>query len=360
MASGLYGPRSPSWLIELLDSEDQVLDVLDTVESHSIEIAATERLGGHAEMLINERGLDWMSHRVRFTYDPGVKGVEAWPYGVFLLSSPTESRKLGAPSYKVSCKTKLSVIDEAAYAQALSFPAGTDVVATVVDLIQSTGETAIAATNQGITLTSPMSFDAGESLLSVINEMLTSIGYWSLSVDTYGVFQIGPWTAPASRTPAWSFEAGELSLYRPGWTRTQDRSSVPNVVVASTSGSDEDPAIVGVARNDDPDSDYSTISRGREIAKRYDIDAESQASASSQAQQLLLGAMDPVLKVEVEHALVPLQANDAVLFWPQGDEAPRKHTVQRMSISSGFDAHCKATWRGVSGFELGQDQGSNL
>ena len=73
--------RSPRWRFTLLDDRDVELRDLRGVVTLSGEIAARERLGGSASLVLDERGdgIDWMKHRVRFTYDPGIMGVEPWP-----------------------------------------------------------------------------------------------------------------------------------------------------------------------------------------------------------------------------------------------------------------------------------------
>lgn len=353
----LAGHRRPRWRVELLDHDDNILDVLGGVSGLSVEIAATERLGGSASLTLDDVGhnIDWMQHRIRIVYNPGVRGVEAWPLGVFLLSSPVEKHGGGKVTWTISCLTKLAVIDEVGLDTPWSFPAGTPVVPTVVDLIASTGESLIAVTDTDATLTSTMSFDAGESTLTVINKLLQAAGYWTLKVDTHGVFQVQPWTRPTERAISWNFHAGEASLFEDEWEKEQNLSSVPNKVVCRTTGTDEEPALVGVAVNVDPTSPFSYEARGKRWRTRvYDVEAVDQGSVQSQAEQRLLANMDPVLKIEATHALVPLEANQVISFLPPGAEEAMLCTVQRMSMDGTFDAQVKATWRGVTGSELSE------
>lgn len=352
----LTGPRSPRWTFELLNSSDEPIGVIDGVKNPSFEIAATERLGGSAKISIDDRdqGIDWLSHRVRASYDPGT-GYPAWPIGVYLLTSPVMGSAGGRRSWQVGLLTKMVVVDGDQFDETFSVAAGTPIVPLVSQIIMSTGEQRITATDTGKTTSVAMAWDAGTSKLTIINDLLEAAGYWALWCDRAGRFRVEPYVDPSSRQPAWVFAAGPAStggasLHRPKWSREQDLASIPNQVVCSTQGSDETPAIVGVARNDNPDSPFSVVSRGRVISASYAIEAESQAVADQIAQRRLLDAMSPVAKLEVEHALVPLEANDLVVFRPAGGVDGRESvraTVQRMQIDGGFDGHVSATWREV-------------
>lgn len=353
----LAGPRSPRWVFELLNSSDEPLGALDGVKDASFEIATTERLGGSASITLDDRGqdIDWLTHRVRATYDPGT-GYPSWPVGVYLLTSPTMSSRGGRRTWKVGLLTKMTIIDEDAFDETFSVAAGTPIVPLVVSIITSTGETRTAVTDNGTTTRVAMVWDAGTSKLTIINDLLEAAGYWALWCDRSGQFRVEPYTNPQDRQASWVFAAGPTatggaSLHRPDWSREQNLAGIPNQVICSTQGTDEEPAIVGVARNDNPDSPFSIGARGRVITATYDIEAESQVVADQIAQRRLLDAMSPVAKLEAEHAMVPLEGNDLVVFEPTGGVDGRESiraTVQRMSISGGFDAHVKAVWREVT------------
>lgn len=349
----LTGARSPRWVVEQLDQEDNPIGTLaGWLPSSSLEINATTRLGGSATLALRDTGTppDFLTARCRIQYDPGT-GDAPMDWGVWLLTSPTLQVSGGRRVYQVQCATKLLIIDRDGLIDGVTYPAGTPIVDTVVDLIRSTGETRIAATPTDAALSSPMTFDAGESKLTVINKLLEAAAYWGLWVDTSGVFRVEAWTAPKDRQPAWDFVAGAVNLARPDWSREQNLSDVPNRVVCRTRGDDETPGIVGVAENASGNA-FSIANRGV-VQRTYDVEADSQAAANALAAMYLENAMSPVLKVSVEHAVVPLQRNDVVIFQPTGAE-PEAFTVQSMRIQNlSFDAHVDATWRGVDPRESG-------
>ena len=89
--------RSPRWRFTLLDDQDVELRDLRGVVTSSGEIAPRERLGGSASLVLDDRGdgIDWMKHRVRVTYDPGIVGVEPWPMGTYVFASPVKRHRAG-------------------------------------------------------------------------------------------------------------------------------------------------------------------------------------------------------------------------------------------------------------------------
>lgn len=344
--------RSPRWRFTLLDSEDNALRTLKGVKASSGEIAPRERLGGQATLVLDERSgdnIDWASHRVRFTYDPGIEGVDPWNMGVYRFASPGRDHSEGGRiSYDCKLLTKLSVVDGDKLTEPLSLASGTEIIPAVVALIESTGEHRIAVTPSTKTLAAPYTLEAGESKLTAINELLQAADYWTLKVNLEGVFIVAPYVNPQDRDLAWAFTQGARSVHRSKWKHEQDINSVPNLAVCRTAGTDEEPALIGVARNEVTDPDhpaypFSFAARGHWTGRTYDVEAGSQAVVDSLAAQYLLGAMDPVSKYSIEHAILPLEGDDLVSFKSTG--ADTLATVQRMSWQGGFDGHAKTILR---------------
>lgn len=362
--TGLAGPRKPRWTVDLLDRNHYTIRALDGVLDHSVDLASTERLGGSASLVLDADAVgdvDWLSARVRFTYDPGVVGVDPWPLGVFLVASPSEEFRGRQHTLTVGCLHLPVVVDRFHFTKPVHVAKGTRIVPWVVNrLVNDVGvpRHLVAATDLGTVTASDRTYDPKDSALTIINDLLTKSGYWSLRADTTGVLVVAPWDAPADRAPVFTFEKGEAGLTRPEWTRTQDLSSVPNRVVAATSGSEDEEALVGVAELTDPKDPFSIANRGV-VSRFYDIEAVDQKSADTQAKALLVGALSPVLGVEVEHAVVPVAPNDVVEYELE-DGSLGRFTVQRMSVGSGFDAHVSAVWRGVTGNEVQQIDGTDI
>lgn len=333
------------WAFELLDAEDRPLHALDGVTGGSAEIVAQNPLGGSGTLELNHRhDIDWMSHRVQAIYSDG---VDAWPAGTYLLSSPAENHTDFGVTFTVGLLTKMNVIQEDTVEDRFSVPAGTSIIPTVVALIHSTGETRIAVTATGAVLTSALTWEAGESKLRIINDLLQAAGFWALWCDGSGLFRVEPYVSPELRPVSFEFEHGARSLYFPDWGKEQDHTSVPNKFVAVGQGDEETLPLVGVATNEDPTSPYSYQARGRWITATEDgVEGETQAIFDAYAARKLRELMAPVARLTVSHAMLNLDPNALVGFTPE-DGVRRLATVQRMGMSFDFDTDIKAEWREV-------------
>lgn len=333
------------WSFSLLDSEDRPLGDLDGVTGGSVEIVAQSPLGGSGSLSLDGgQDIDWMSHRIQAVFHDG---DASWKVGTYLLSSPTEKHDDGTAglSYEVGLLTKMNIISEDTVGDRFSVTAGTLVIPTVVALIESTGESRIAVTASDSALTSSLTWKAGTSKLTIINDLLQAVGYWSLWCDGSGQFRVEPYRNPADRPVAFEFTHGEASVHFPDWEREQDNSSVPNRFIAIGRGDEEEPPLVGVARNDNPDSPYSYQARGRWItATEEGVEGDSQEVFDQYAARKLRDAMTPVARLAVRHAMLNLDPNSLVAFTPE-DGVRRLATVQRMSMSFTFDTDVSAEWR---------------
>jgi len=345
----LAGHREPSWLFELLNAQDQPLGLLSGVTGGGCEVVAQARLGGSGSLTLDERGqtIDWLSHRVRVSYNPGIAEVPAWDVCTMLFTSPTEQHTEYGVTYQVELLSKMAVIDEDSVEERYSLPDGTPIIATVVALIQSTGETRISATPSDATLAAALTWEAGESKLTIINDLLEAAGYWSLWCDGSGLFRVEPYVNPADRPVSWTFEHGAAAVHVPEWEREQNMAKVPNRFLAIGRGDEENEPLIGVALNENPASPYSFQARGRWItATEENVEGESQDVFDQLAARRLLDAMSPVSRLETAHAVLPLDPNALVRFTPE-DQQTRLGTVQRMKYQFDYDSDCAAEWREV-------------
>lgn len=341
------GARSPRWVVEHLNSDDQPLGTIPVAKG-SVKVAAFARLGGSASLTISVRdaqnaGINWFRDRIAISYDPGIAGIEPIPMGVYLFDSPTLNQGIAA-TWDVDLLTKMAIVDQEETTNTYALPEGSNIIAAVVALIESTGETRISATPSDAVTTSALAFEAGTPKLTIINELLTSANYSSLWTDGSGQYRVEPYVEPNARPLAYTFAEGEASIHKPDWKREQDILSVPNRVTVVSPGSDTEPPIIGVAENNDPDSDYSIPSRGRIISRTEEVsDMSSVAAAVAQAERLLQGGMAPQATLAVEHAIVPLEPHSLVRFTSGGET--RRATVREMNFDLTFDSQCDALWR---------------
>lgn len=334
------------WTFELLDSEDRPIGELDGVGGGNAEIVAQAPLGGAGRMVIDgQQNIDWASNRVRAWYH---QDETQWPVGTYLFASPTEQHSdLGVTTFDVGLLTKMNVPAEDKVATRFSVAAGSAIIPTAVNVLTSTGETRIAVTASSAVLTSALTWPAGTSKLEIINDLLQAAGYWSLWCDGWGQFRIEPYVDPKNRGVAYKFEHGPRSLHFADWSREQNMADVPNRFLAIGRGDDENPPLIGIAKNDNPASPFSYQARGRWItATEEGVEAESQQVIDQYAARKLLDGMDPVARMRISHAMLNLNPNDLVEFIAE-DGVTRLATVQRMAMTFTPFTDIDAEWRQV-------------
>ena len=146
---------------------------------------------------------------------------------------------------------------------------------------------------------------------------------------------------PSQRAITRSFERGKTAIHRSSWTRDQDTASVPNRVVMTSQSTEDDLVLVGVAENRNESSPYSYPSRGYRWVTHVEdgVEAASREVLNDLAQQKLAALSNPVTTVQVEHAIIPFNLNDVVLFQNM------RHVVAGYSITTRPGSLVSATWK---------------
>ena len=117
----------------------------------------------------------------------------------------------------------------------------------------------------------PQEWDIGTSKLQIVNDLLTGINYNPLHFNEYGVAVCNPHVSSMLKTIDFSYFANEQSIIVDGLKLASDKYDIPNKWVRYT----ENPEVsylISTYTNDDPDSPYSTVSRGRTIVDADVVD----------------------------------------------------------------------------------------
>jgi len=327
--------RVTSWRVEVLDTNEELLGTLGGAQvGGSLEWVATASVKGGGRIQVqnlDEQEIDWLNVRLRpvvtlsdLAPDPDTLTVEM-PVGVFLPSAPVTSWDSTGSGLDVELHDKCSLLDSDIWTDIDGVPAtyiapvGSEVLELVRDLIEATGESADSIEpDAALLLTSTLTWDVGTTRLRIINDLLDAAGYFSLWVDGWGNFRATPYTAPTSRAPRFSvmapFVVGPSSLWAPEWTADRDIYAVPNRVVAISQGDGETEALTSTSTNVDPDSPYSSVSRGRWITLvETGVEAVDQAALDTYAARRLTEVTSVTSTLTIKHAPLPgLNVNDAV------------------------------------------------
>ena len=365
----LGGTRITAFRYDLLDRSEGYLGQLDTVAdggSLSWSAQASIKSGGTIPVTDPGRDIDWVTSRVRpvaVLSSGDTATLLEVPLGVYLPAAPEETWTDEGRSWTVDLLDKASILDQdvpvdaAGNATAYTAPAGSNVVALVAALIQSTGEAVTAIEPGPEVLTSAMVFEPGTTKLKIVNELLDAGNYFSLWVDGAGQFRVTKYRDPASRGVVYDlltpFSRGPRSLMAPDWSRERDVWSVPNRYVAVSQGDGETEGLVATASNTDPDSPFSFQSRGRWVTQIEEgVEATSLAALQGYADRKLAAA-GASSKIDVHHAYLPdLLINSTVRFrydHPGQGALDMLCTVSNTEVALDPVALCRSTLREVVG-----------
>ena len=183
------------------------------------------------------------------------------------------------------------------------------------DIVLERGWYVMAGTNAGDIITdllfaSPAPVEIGDSIpslfetivaednetcLSMLDKVLDAIG-WRLRIDGDGTIQILPVPSDAVA----SFDPLANDVIEPDIKISQDWSACPNVYVAVSRGE------IGIARDDDPSSPLSTISRGREVwIRKSGVTLADNESITEYAVRMLREAQRAELMASYTRRYVP-------------------------------------------------------
>ena len=229
----------------------------------------------------------------------------------------------------------LSVLQRAAddaTESVLTIPAGTDTVPYAANLLRSAGLT-VQAESSTSKLTNAWTYDAGESKLKIANELLDYANFSSADVDGMGNVILRRYTSPSGQSPVHTFRDDEASLIVAGSiTDEYDWYHTPNKVICTVS--DNERTLTAVATNDDPSSPFSTVSRGRVIARTEEYnDIETQSQLQAKADALLESSTRQARSVEFKHGYVPLSLGDTIRFHHEASGLDMTGAIQEMDIT---------------------------
>lgn len=340
------GSRREEWRWDVLSRTGEYLYPLDNVESGKLDFSIFNAIrgGGDLSYVVPTSGggegiPDWNNIMLQpwytVTFSDGTQ--ESWPFGVFIPSTPGKKHSDAAIKLDISLYDKLLILDQDAFEDAYSVPAGTVVTDRIRDIIYGATQVndfvAIDASTE--TVKNDMVWEPGTSKLRVVNDLLSAINYFSLWVDGYGSFRSSKYLSPADRATEWDFKDNWESIYLPDFEDEQDTFDTPNKFVVVSSSDGTTPALVGVATNENPDSPFSYQSRGRWIVqKEQGADATSQAVADAIAARRLVDVTASSRVIKIKHAIVPLDLNDVVAFTRAAVGISTKGTIQSMSVNT--------------------------
>ena len=188
-------------------------------------------------------------------------------------------------------------------------------------------------------------WDVGTSYLEIANDIMDMAGYGSVDVDDYGNAVMAPYIDPSDKAPADAFSDTAPDVSDRSFRREFDRFDVPNVVVVTSTSSDDE-TVRAVAENSDPDNPYSTVARRMRVVRCEDVaDIASQAEAQAKADALLKTSMTQVESITIGHAGKRFRRGDAVQMDYRRSGFTEKYSAAKRTVKGTPDMASETTMR---------------
>lgn len=284
---------------------------LDTVKNASFSRDSdTETLGSATIDVINSVGESYIRGYLK-TIQNGV--TEKFPLGTVLSQTPSSSFNGKVLEVSMDCYTPLIELKEKKPPLGYTVRKGTNIMQAAHNIVKANCRVPVGTATSDIVLQNDFTADTNDTYLSFVIVLIANANY-ELGLDEKGGILFVPIQDLDSLQPVWTFNDDNSSILLSDITVNHDLYGIPNVVdVIYSYGSDYKRA---VARNDDPNSPTSTVSRGREIPY-YDTDPSlrgyvTQEQMDAYAERLLKALSTLEYTVSYTHGYCPVRVGDCV------------------------------------------------
>ena len=325
---------------ELLDNQDRFMGNLTNIAAGgSLDFSVSANVKGQGSIsLTKTKDIDWLHSRVRVSYnnEPLITAVP---------SIPSENYDSTSVTMEVDLLDKTSILAGDNFGGMYTVAAGTNIIAKVIEVIQSTGETKVAIDPSSLVLASAITWDANATKLNIVNDLLSAANYWSVWTNGLGYFRSYPYLAPSYRPVMHNFVDDAQGLYLPAFTRNYDPFNVPNryVVLGKTDGGIE------AVRKEATDTTlpYGYPYRPWLTTTEADVDYSDDATLQAIANRKLADAQQVTETFEFSHPFIKFGLNDVVTF-TNSKLGTRTAVVQKQTYSLQTGGLVKSTIRSLN------------
>ena len=254
-------------------------------------------------------------------------GITHVPLFTGLASAPSREIDGHRESYRMECYSVLKPIDDILTERGYYIPAEVPAPQAAARLLR-TGIAPVEVEDGDVCLTESIVAEDGETNLTLAEKVLEAIG-WRIRLDGLGVIHIEPSATDVVRV----FDANANDVIELSVTDEYDWYSCPNVFRA-VSGD-----LTAIARDEEPSSPLSIVSRGREIwAEESSVTLGSTESLAAYSYRRLKELQSPARTVNYSRRFDPdVNVGDLVrINHPEiGINATFRITSQSLELGSG-------------------------
>ena len=214
-------------------------------------------------------------------------GTETVQLFTGLISTPKRDIDGARDSWKAECYSVLKPIDDILTDRGFYVPAGVPAPQAAARLLRKGSAPVEVSDAAKPTLLEAIIAEDGETCLTMAKRVLEAIN-WKIRIDGRGVIHL----EPESDNVVLTLGQNDNDIMELSVTDEQDWFSCPNVLRAI---SDD---LTAIARDDDPGSKLSTVTRGREIwAEERSVTLSNNESLSDYAYRRLRTLQSPARKI---------------------------------------------------------------
>lgn len=255
-----------------------------------------------------------------------------------IATSPGIEIKGTLTSNKLECYSVLKIAQDILLPRGWYAAKGTNTGYLIQSLLKDTGAP-IDIPESTPNLDQAIIAENGENKLSMVDKIINAMGNWQLYLTGYGEIIVDE----ISNEPVAIFGALSNDVIEPSVSITYDWYGCPNVYRAVADDT------YAVARDDDPDSPYSTVSRGREVwyedTDCYISDGESLADYAKRA---LREAQQVATEVSYTRRFDPdVMVGDVIRINYPAQDIFGDYIVKSQSIDLGYGARVSEEVHGL-------------
>lgn len=289
------------------------IERLDTVKKASFSRdSETQTLASATIDVVNSVGESYIRGYLK-TIQNGV--TEKFPLGTVLSQTPSSSFNGKVLEVSMDCYSPLIELKEKKPPLGYTVRKGTNIMQAAHNIVKANCRVPVGVATSDIVLQDNFTASTNDTYLSFVISLIANANY-ELGLDEKGGILFVPIQDLESLQPVWTFNDDNSSILLSDITVNHDLYGIPNVVdVIYSYGSDYKRA---VARNDDPNSPTSTVSRGREIPY-YDTNPSlrgyvTQKQMDAYAERLLKALSTLEYTISFSYGYCPVRIGDCVLL----------------------------------------------
>ena len=251
-----------------------------------------------------KKAVNFLTDRIRAVLN--INGTD-YNKGVFIVTTSEEMGGTGGERMNIEAYSVLYLAQRSKLEGVYTIPAGTNYISAIQTLLLESGITEYVAEETSLVMaTDRQDWEEGTPRLEVINELLAEINYNSAWPDLDGRVHLMKYTPPSNANIKHTYRAGEYSVLTPEYKASTDLFGKPNVFKCICDNPDLEAPLVAVAVNDDPNSQFSTVTLGARVLHMERVDnVPDLETLQERADNLRIQSLQTTQEVEFTTALMP-------------------------------------------------------